>query len=264
MRTGTYFGSGASIDASTAFQESFKGVLSHEEVYYNPWLKVDKRAKVDAVLQKDLRSDTPVFAAGNLPVLIPVYVDKDIIDLTRKETPLVELIERRATPGKSYDYNKITALASAQWLAEGAALNDQTDTFQRATVQIKYGYSVGLVTGQAIAAMRGYKDAQAFDMGLKTLALRYLQENTIINGNATTNPLEYDGLITSITTNTTNLAGAAVTLTNIRDSINLAWYQGGMVKYAVTDGYTHNYIKGLLMDFQRFIGPQENLPFGIS
>jgi hypothetical protein len=270
------------IDAEALHDISFKGLVRDGQVYYDPWKGksgLDKRAEIwgrvvgDAdTRKKALEAQAPVFAAGNLPVMIPVYPDPQVIDTTRKETPLVELIRRIAVRGKSYDFNRITTIGNGRWRPERSTFVDPTDVLGRVTLPMKYGYAKGTVTGPAIAAMRGYIDAEAFDLDMRTKALRYLEENTIINGNISgteseaapyNGPNAFNGLLVSTTTNNLNLAGVAVTLPNLRTMIDNSWNQGGKVRVAVTDGATHSYIKGLLMDFQRSVGVTENIPFGI-
>jgi len=272
MRSGNYFGGAPAATASQAFETSFKNAVYDGECYYNPSLKIDKRTKeikeahkeTFATIQKAILSNAPTYAAGNLPVLIPVFVDPTIVDISRKQTPLVELLPRVAVRGNSVDYNRLTAKGGASFLAEDAALADVTDTYERKTVPVKYAYSVGRVTGQAIAAGAGFIDMRAQDILVKTAALKELEETTTINGDSVANPLEYDGLRTLIATNVTDLLGAPVALADIRTAIAQSFNSGGNVNLAVTDASTHNAIKGLLMTFQRYVDKAEDLPFGIA
>lgn len=278
-----YFGAGPSSLAQAHDLQDIMGVQD-KECYYNPWhfgiggidgtpgcgAKIDKRANLGKKfirdrIEKASSITTTTGGAGTAGyALVPVYVSPDIIDQTRYLTPLVELIPRRASRGRTYDYNKITSKGGATWKAESAALSSDVDTFDRASVTVKYGYSVGEITGPALAQMRGYKDAQALDLSVKTVALKELEEKTIINGDATTYSTEYDGLIQSITTNTTNLSGAEVTLEYIRDEFDTTFNAFGMITLCVTDSATHSRIKSLLQAYQRQLAqPAENLPFGI-
>jgi hypothetical protein len=129
-------------------------------------------------------------------------------------------------------------------------------------------YGVGRVTGPAQAAMRGYLDALNLELRNKTLALRYLEEQTILRGNtsgstAYENANSFVGLQNAITTNSAAQSDY-VTISAIRTRVDNAFNNGGIVQWAVTDPFTHTYIKGLLMDFQRYVGEAQNLPFGIS
>jgi len=92
-----------------------------------------------------------------------------------------------------------------------------------------------------------------------------LAEETIINGDSSTNPEEYTGLISSITTNTTDLSGGLPTLAQIRAEFATVYNANGQTVLCVTDATTHNYIKGLLLDIQRQVSnPSESLlGFGI-
>ena len=263
-------GDAPSVSADVAFKQSFGNAVTNGEVYYNPWVKVDKRAEIGKALMKEKIEKAPSLStttggAGTAGyALIPIYVDPEIVDRTRYLTPLVELIPRRAVRGTTYDYNVITAKGGASWKLEDASLADDVDTYDRVSVSIKYGYSTGRVTGPSIAGMAGYQDALSLDLSVKTVALKELEEDTIINGDVDTYATEYDGLINIIATNTTNKSGAAVTLANIRTELATTFNAFGMVNLCVTDAATHNYIKGLLMDFQRIVEvPKEELPFGI-
>ena len=255
--------------ADEIFDRGFGKAVADGEMYYNPWMGIDKRPKIREALLKQFQKAGPSIdletggagTAGH--ALIPVYVDPEIVDQTRYETPLRALIPRRAVRGKTYDYNKLTAKGGASWKAEDAPLPEDVDTYDRATVSIKFAYSVGRLSNPAIAAMRGFIDANALDLQVKTQALIELEEDTIINGDASTYTTEFTGLVSSITTNTTTVSDYP-TLAGIRDELATCYNAKGRITLAVTDPFTHNYIKGLLMDFQRsVVPPKDNLPFGI-
>jgi len=259
-----------SKSAEAIFDKSFGGAVADGETYLNPWNKIDKREEIGKRLLLNMQKagpsiDTSTGGSGTAgTALIPVYVDPEIVDRTRYETPLRALIPRRAVRGKTYDYNRLTAKGGAHWRAEDAPLPEDVDTYSRGSVNLKWGYSVGRLSGPAIAAMRGFIDASALDLQVKTQALIELEEDTIINGDVSTYSTEFNGLIKSITTNTTDKSSAYPTLADIRAELATCYNAKGRITLAVTDAATHNYIKGLLMDFQRQPAPPaENLPFGI-
>jgi len=263
----TYWGAG-SKNADVEFEKSFGTEVKHEEVYYDPRLGIDNRARIGKSQMLAKQSiDTSTGGAGTAGfAMIPVSVIMEVIDQTRAETPLVEMFARRANRGMTHDFNKLTAKGGANFRFEDGALPDDEDTYDRASVPIKFGYSVGRVTGPSIAGWMstGRGSAVAQDLAVKTQAIKELEENTIINGDLSTNPEEYDGLIQGISTNTTNLSGVAVTLADIRAEIATTFNAFGRVTLAVTDASTHNYVKGLLQDFQRQPAPPaEGLKFGI-
>jgi len=252
---------GARLDGfamEKAFEDSFAGALvidkdnfdgeSHE--YFNLWTKTDKREMIKSAMINKIDSQTG--GAGTAgTALIPVYVDNQIIDRTIRELPLRSLIPRRAIKGMTYDYIPKTAQGGAAWQFENASIADQTDTFDRVSVGVKFLYAKGRISGPAISAMRGFIDPSQLDLSSKTKAIYEAEEDMIINGDASTNPEEPDGLIQLISTNTTDKSSASVTLANIRAELATTFNANGMVSLAVTDASTHNYIKGLLFDIQR-------------
>lgn len=274
------------VEGDPVFEQFFGAMgVKHSEVYYNPLkmnlaevgstagaaAKIDKRVDMGKQWIAKQSISTTTGGAGTAGyALIPVYVDPTIVDQTRYLTPLVELLPRRAVRGTTYEYNAITAKGGAKWLQEDASLLHDTDTYDRISTPIKYGYSVGRVTGQAIAGMRGYADAMQLDLSVKTQGLKELEEDTIINGDVDTYATEYNGIIQIITDDATayankvNMSSAYVTLEDIRTAIAYCFQDRGYITLGITDAFTHNYIKGLLMDFQRQPAPPaENLPFGL-
>ena len=151
------------------------------------------------------------------------------------------MIRRVAVKGKTYDFNVLTAKGGAHWRPEHGVLPEDVDTYNRLSVAMKFGYSVGELTGPAIAAMRGFIDAQALDLGVKTKALMELEEDTIINGDASTYPTEFNGLIKSIVTATTDKSSAYVTLANMRTELATNFQANGQTDLIVTDIFTQNY-----------------------
>jgi hypothetical protein len=240
--------------------------------------------QVYSEISKALTTTLSVYAAGNLPVLIPVYVDPEIVDLTRRATPLVELIPRVTNYGRTADYNQITVINSAQALAEDAALTEQNDTYVRRSVLIRYLYSIGRVTGPMFAASKqylasgGYIDALSLEVKNKTLALKRLEEAMILLGDHTANWTEpvnavvipaaesYDGLYNLITGanasglalggaagNMTDLNGVAISIGAIRTAIRTPRTAGGEPNLMVCDYATYDNIKALIQDQLRYV-----------
>ena len=243
-------------------------------------------------MRKALTTTLSTYSAGTLPTLIPVYVDPEIIDLTRRATPLVELIPRVTNYGKTADYNQISAIATAQALAEDASLTEQNDTYVRRSVSIKYLYSIGRVTGQMFSASKqylssgGYVDALSLEVKNKTIALKRLEEAMILLGDsqtAWTEPVNstsivaansYDGLWNLISNANscnlggsssyrTDLAGAALGIANIRTAIRTARTAGGEPNLIVTDYATYDTIKSLIQDQLRYVSTT-SIAWGIT
>lgn len=243
-------------------------------------------------MRKALSTTLSTYSAGTLPVLIPVYVDPEIVDLTRRATPLVELIPRVTNYGKTADYNQLTTISSAQALAEDAALTEQNDSYTRRTVTIKYLYSVGRVTGPMFASSKqylaagGYVDALSLEVKNKTVALKRLEEAMILLGDSQsdwTEPVNstsitaansYDGLWNFITDNNscalggdsgygTDMAGAALAISDIRAGIRTARTAGGEPNLMVCDYATYDHIKSLIQDQLRYVSTQ-TIAWGIT
>lgn len=241
---------------------------------------------------KALSTTLSTYSAGTLPVLIPVYVDPEIIDLTRRATPLVELIPRVTNYGKTADYNQITSIGTAQALGEDASITEQNDSYTRRSVSIKYLYSSGRVTGQMFAASKqylssgGYVDSLSLEVKNKTLALKRLEEAMILLGDSQsdwTEPVNsttvtaansFDGLYNLITNANSNnlggsasyktdLAGAAISISSIRTGIRTCRTAGGEPNLVVTDYATYDAIKGLIQDQLRYVSTS-TIAWGIT
>jgi hypothetical protein len=260
------------VSAEKSFSDSFGDMAVYEDVnkgqsheYYNPFTGINKKDNISSSLQK-ASIDTQTGGPGTAgTALVPVYVDPKFVDRTVRETPLRNVLPRRAVKGLTYDYVPLTSKGGAVWAAENAAIADQVDVYDRASVGIKFLYAKGRVSGPSIAAMRGFVDPTQLDLSVKTVSIMEAEEDMIINGDASTNPEEPSGLIVSITTNTTDLSGGLPTLAGIRAEFATSFNNNGNVNMAVTDATTHNYVKGLLLDIQRQVtNPSEAvLGFGI-
>lgn len=250
------------INSDLAYQMSFAS-YPDEVAYVDIWKSIDNRKLIGKRLEKALS------LAGTGANLVPVYVDPQIVDLTRKATPLVELIPRVANRGKSADYNRITALGSVGAKGEDAALYDADDTYVRLSAPIRYWYGVGRVTGQVLAAAAEYIDAMNQEVLMKTKQLRYVEEHAILNSKVTStgvpfNSQGYDGLLTqqagatlsgtlyTADSNFTDLNGA-LEISTVRASVTQARNFGGEPKIIVTDWAGVDILKGLLMEFQRYV-----------
>ena len=244
--------------------------------------------------EKALTTTLSTYSAGTLPVLIPVYVDPEIVDLTRRATPLVELVPRVTNYGRTADYNQISAIASAAFVPEDSSLSEQNETYVRRSVTIKYLVSVGRVTGPMFAASKqylssgGYVDALSLEVKNKTLAMKRLEEAAILLGDATTDWTEpvnsstitaaysYDGLWNLISganasglalggssSYRTDNAGAAISIGAIRTAIRTCRTAGGEPNLIVTDYATYDAIKALIQDELRYVSSQ-TIAWGIT
>jgi len=274
------------------FKKAYIGELPEKMVISSGMSNYDMRKAIgDEVsngegftLRKALTTTLATYAVGTLPVLIPVYVDPEIVDLTRRATPLVELIPRVTNYGKTADYNQITVISTAVPLAEDAALSEQNDTYVRRSVLVRYLYSVGRVTGPMFAASKqylssgGYVDSLSLEVKNKTIAMKRLEEAMILLGDHSANWTEpvnstvvianesYDGLWNLISGNnasglalggaagfSTDMGGVALGIGNIRTAIRTCRTAGGEPNLIVTDYATYDAIKALIQDQLRYV-----------
>jgi len=182
--------------------------------------------------------------------LIPVYVDPDIIDRTRREIPFIEMLPRRAVQGLTYDYNAITTLTNAVTLNEDASLDDLTDVYDRYSTSMTYIYSTGRVTGPTIAARKGYVDALNLEVQNRTIGLKRYEDQLCLQS-AATSP-EMSSLADLISTNETALSGA-LTISALRTEIAQCHDAGGIINLIVLTKTLENSLKGLMMDYQRWV-----------
>jgi len=251
----------ANFHGNWDYEDTLKSVLpesSQEGVEYFGGVisNVDKRAggmrfkeAYNSYIQKF--TGTTTGGAGTAGyALIPVYVDPDIIDRTRREIPFIEMLARRAVQGLTYDYNAITALTNAVTLNEDASLDDLTDTYDRYSTSMTYLYSTGRVTGPTIAARRGYVDALNLEVQNRTIGIKRYEDQLCLQS-AATSP-EMSSLADLISTNETALSGA-LTVSALRTELAQCRDAGGIINLLVLTNTLSNSLKGLMMDYQRYV-----------
>lgn len=279
------------VDAKSAYSHSF-GALNDKTRYVDGWNGVDYRPILQEKMSMGMKALTSTTGGAGTAgyALVPIYVDPRIVDTTRKFTPLVELIPRVTNQGLTADYNIITAKGGGFTAAEDAALSETNDTYDRASVSIKYLYAVGRVTGQSQAAMPSYilegfqptgsglgggepfspsgvPNAKQLEVVMKARELRELEESLIVNGDASTTTTEFSGIVKlQSTTNVVDLDGAALTWDDIETAVRYAFDDGGRPKIAVASSAVVQDIRKIVIDTFRY-NPSDmngNLPFGVA
>ena len=286
-------GSVGQVDCKGSYQHSF-GILPNKTRYSDPWNQVDYRGELKNRMSIGMKAlgTTAGGTIGTSYAMVPIYVDPRIVDVTRKFTPLVELIPRVTNQGMYADFNKITAKGGGYVAAEDAALAETVDTYDRASVPIKFLYAVGRVTGQMQAAMPsfilegfqpsgeglgggspfgavGAPNAKQLEVIMKAREMRELEEELILNGSISDDSNEFDGIVTqqmSATTNVVDLDGAALTWDDIETACRYAFDDGGRPKLAVASSAVLQDIRKIIVDTFRY-NPSDiggALPFGVS
>ncbi|KKK77480.1 hypothetical protein LCGC14_2853210, partial [marine sediment metagenome] len=222
-------------------------------------------------------------------VQIPVYLSPLVVDQSRKRTPLVELFPRVTNLGMFADFNNITAKGSGFVAAEDAALTETDDTIDRNSVPIKFLYSVGRVTGPALAGqpafvLQGFQGTgsglggSAFSnvsapnaMQLRILtasrAIKELEESLIVNGDALSDATEFSGIVKlQASENIVDLDGGALTYDYIETAVQYAFDDGGIVKLAIGSSAAVRDVRKIILDTFRYSPsdiPGGVLPFGV-
>lgn len=286
----TKFGRRGNIDVKARYFSSF-GFLPEGTCYSDPMglktggAKIDIRPTLGAKIKSELKAlGATSGGAGTAGyAMVPVYLDPNIVDTTRKYTPLVELIPRVTNMGTTADYNKITAKTAAAWLPESSALTTQDTTYDRASTSIKYGYSVGEVTGPAIAAYPAYSltgftptgatspfapagapNAKQLEVIVRTRALREAEESEIVNGDTSSNPDGFQGIVQlQGSTNKLDKNTAAVMLDDLYTAVRYAYDDGGRPNLAVCSSDVFTDVEKLMTDYMR-VPPTVALPWGFQ
>ena len=283
----------ASVIPELAYQCSF-GSLPNKTVYLDKlagiWdqaKSLDAREQIKSELLKTdyikaLTTVNPLFAistsysatSGSIPVLVPTVVDNQLYDITFRATPLASgLLPRVTNYGLFADYIVRTALSSATWRGETAALPDNESTYTRYAAPVKFAYAVGELSGPLMVASKVWQEALKIETEGQYRALRELEENTIINGYPTggdtsgsyTDANAFTGLIHGISTNYKDASSTKVTLQEIRDAIRVIREAKGDPDLIVTDYKTLDDVKFLLQDLLRYPSPTgSTMQFGID
>lgn len=232
---------------------------------------------------------------GTIQTLIPIFIDPRIVDISRKQTPLVELFPRVTNQGIVASYVRITAKSFATTQLEDGPQEAGKATRVQENKDIKYLYAVGRVTGPAQVAIPAYTlqgfapngsglggnafgsasapNATQQETLLAARDLKQLEENLIVNGNSTTsiaggpNGSEFDGFVTlQSTTNQLDLAGQPMTWDDVEASVATAFAAGGQPNLGVASTNALVALRRIMIDsFRMRPGDQATeLSFGIT
>ena len=276
---------------STLYNASLKGIAPVKADSGDSW----RGRMYEARLEQKALNTTTGTGGATTEALIPVFIDPRIVDISRKQTPLVELVPRVSNQGIVAAYVRVTAKSYASTNIEDGVLSDGAATRVQANKSIKYLYAVGRVTGPGEAAIPAYTlggfqpsgsglggnafaDAQApnamqQEVLLAARDLKQLEENLIVNGNSTTsvaggpNGSEFDGFVTQQgTTNQNDLSGAELTWDDVENTVKLAYEDGGQPNLAVASPSALVALRAIMIDSFRIM-PGDNateLSFGIT
>ena len=186
--------------------------------------------------------------------LTPIVYDPEVIDITRKQTPLQTIFPKRTNLGKTANYYRYTARGSATWQLEDAALSEADDTREAASSDIKFLRVTGRVTGVAQASGQHFYNALQEELMQKTVSMNMEIEDALVNGDTSTTATEPNGLIKLLTANNTAV-GAAIAISDINDLLDDCYVDLGQINMLITDPYTLTAIRQQMQDFVKYESP---------
>lgn len=139
-------------------------------------------------------------AASTGDVLVPEIIQQGIREYFEKRTPIWNQIRKEPTDANAIVYKEQTSVPVASFGAElGALPAAQNSTYVERAVPLKSIYSRGEVSGQLIAASRSYIDVLQREVRNHTIGMINTLETTLVTGDATARPNEFDGIVKWVT-----------------------------------------------------------------
>lgn len=264
---GAMWGGSAEIDSESLYKASF-GDMPDETVYDDGFNKIETMVDdagdvvVDnQTLHKAVNVGAASGAAGY--ALTPIVWDRDVVDITRRLTPLLTLIPKVTNKGKVAQYYRITARGAAGWGAEDPALAESDDTKEEASTSIKYLRVTGRVTGVAQIAGAHFESSMQREVINKTASMNEAIEEMILTGNNATNQYQPDGLQQLLTANNTAVGGA-ISLSDVTELVNQCFIDKGAPNLIITDPFTATDLIEQQMDYVRYTDPNITIAFGLQ
>ena len=153
----TFYG----IDNDTVYADPAGSVMQSPNFDLKSSLSVDMRAewakRVEDNLTQLKSMGTDVGGTGLTDnVLIPIAYRNELVDLTRKQTPISFVIRSVTNKGIVAPYKQVTSKPTAFFARENATLTSSDPNFDVLSENIKYMYAKGSVTGPLNAGAPGY------------------------------------------------------------------------------------------------------------
>jgi len=197
------------------------------------------------------------------------------------DTPIRNRLRRFPGNGDAHAWYQLTATVHAE--GRFAGTGPHAGFFAAGglptAVQASYRYmsapyvslgDIAQVTFFAQMAGKSYADNKARQVKMKMLNVGLMEEWAIINGNSTYDTgLEFDGFNRLITTNTTDMANAPITLSAVSTTARLVANLGGKPQFLVfsfrdKQNFSELVLTGYYRLFQQQGGGLADVPSGIS
>lgn len=127
--------------------------------------------------------------------LFPEQMSRVLSELVFKLNPILAKIRGTQIAGDSYKHNQRTAIPSVSTISgENATTVSASSTYNRVTTDLKIMKAKGGVTGFQKAASRAYIDSYKTELQGSLTKLSYDMENMVLNGDATADSYQFDGV----------------------------------------------------------------------
>ena len=184
-------------------------------------------------------------------------IDKEIQSLIRADNPLRENLPRKAGSGDAWYVNQRSVNPTAAFVADTDSLDMDASTYEEVVAfQYKTIAAAGAVTRKMQAIGKSYVDIEAEELEACVDSVRDLEEEALINGNATSNVKQFDGLDILIGSEYTQYTkadtgnGGALTLADLDEAIDSCYGKPDMM---ICAHRTKRELQALLQVGQRFV-----------
>jgi len=223
-------------------------------------------------------------AIGSIDVdgllLVREDLQAELAIMAPTDTPVRNRLNRIQGNGKAHAWYQLTPTSATEGLFLGTAPSNAF--FERGglpnATQAAYKYksapyvSLGdMIVVSFFDQMAGatYADVKKLQTKIKMINTALIEEWAIINGDSTVNPLQFDGLLKQIVTNTEPASGAAFTLTQIGNLLRKITIVGGkpqaiIVSYRDNQRFSDLILSSYYRLFQAGAGALADVPAGVA
>ena len=261
------FGSIGRVDHISMYKSSF-GDLPDESMYSGP-LEVGQTMPDMIKMMRDFHkagnAGASSGAVGYTPM--PLAYDPNVIDITRKFTPVKALIPKVSNQGLTANYYRLTARGAGAWGPEDPALDEADDTKELQSESMKYVRVTGRVTGVAEVGGAHFQSSLRSETMTKTQEINELIEEALLVGNNTNNTYQPDGLgqlLTSGNGATETAVSDEVTLSDVTALVNTCYNNKGAPNLIITDSFTAEDLKEQIQQHIRYVDPFKKVAWGLE
>lgn len=211
----------------------------------------------------DIQKALSTQSATTGDVLIPEVIQAGIREYFEARTPIWNQFRKERVETNAVAYRLQDSVPVASFGAElGALPAAQNATYSEEAVILKSLYTRGEISGQLIAAARSFVDVLQREIRNHTIGMINRLETTLVTGDATARPNEFDGLNVWITnqvyaTDTGLAAGVdqPLNLNHLEQLLDAPRYAGANVLFMNSE--TRRRLWSVLQPQIRFIGETE-------